>query len=113
MEHRWGQRIDVDVNVQLKTKGGLAGYGRVCNVSVSGAFVRTTVPVPVLSRVQVVIPAGKQDPRVIAAYDGQVIRRTDEGLAIEWRIVSPEILRTMAALSPATKARTAEAAAYG
>jgi PilZ domain len=89
MEHRWGNRHDTNKSVRLRTAGGAAAQGRVLNVSVSGAFVSTHLPAPVLSHIQVSFEVGHWDGEP-ATIDAQVIRRTAQGLALEWTEFAPE-----------------------
>ena len=55
MEHRWGVRHAVSCPVHLRTRGGLRAPGRLCSVSISGGFVVTPLPVPLLSYVEVLL----------------------------------------------------------
>ena len=48
MDHRWGQRVAVDLAVQLLCHPRTIAVGRLMNVSVSGAYVRTGL-VPALT----------------------------------------------------------------
>jgi hypothetical protein len=54
------------------------------NVSLSGAFVQTTLKVPVLSRVQLVIAPDLDDSLAGAHIDGLIVRQTEAGLGLEW-----------------------------
>src|SRR5689334_17339545 len=84
MEHRWGERVKLDLPVRLELAGELLAHGRLRNASISGAHVATGSKFPVLASVDVVLltpraPAGRL---VLPAC---VVRRDDEGLGIEWR----------------------------
>jgi hypothetical protein len=76
MEHRWGNRISVDVPVRLRHRGGDAGEGRVVDISQSGAFIRTKVVFGDLARVDV-----QFDGRVVPSY---VTRVASNGVGVEW-----------------------------
>lgn len=95
MEHRWGRRIPVRVPVRLVAESGEPVAGRLENVSVSGAFVRTAQLVPLWARLEVeVLPAGEpgEKPERVA---GHVVRRTPHGIGIEWYELAPHAVRTM------------------
>lgn len=103
MEHRWGKRWEVERAVHLRTRSGVASRGRVCNVSISGAYVVAPLPVRLLSHVQVHFVAEQMSRRVTTAIEGQVVRRTDDGFGLEWCEFAPEAVFALAnaAESPA------------
>jgi hypothetical protein len=89
MEHRWGERLALDLPVRLELAGELLAHGRLRNASISGAFVATDASFPVLASVDVVLhtpraPAGR------LALPGCVVRRDDGALGIEWRDMACE-----------------------
>jgi hypothetical protein len=88
MEHRWGQRRETSRSVYLRTHSGLAAHGLLRNVSVSGAFILTPLPVALFTRLQLFVATegsyGK-DRRSIQPIEGEVVRRTGDGIAIEWK----------------------------
>jgi len=63
--------------------------GRLSNLSVSGAFIRSECPLRLMSRIQVAIEIphlSRHEAPVVAAY---VARKTKEGVGIEWCEFSP------------------------
>jgi|SRR5450756_1435370 len=103
MEHRWGQRRAVDIATQLRTPGGVIAQGRISNVSVSGAFIATKLPLALLSHVNVRLarPASERGARGHA--EAQVVRRESDGIAVEWCELAPAAVR---ALLPASGTHT-------
>jgi hypothetical protein len=83
MEHRWGQRRNISKSVQLRTQGGSVALGRMLNVSLSGAFVQTSLKARPLAQVQLQIISSKR-PRTTTQIDAQIIRLTETGLGLEW-----------------------------
>lgn len=85
MEHRWGQRSDVDLPVRLTCNPyAIRQRAYLLNVSVTGAFVATKLQLPLLANIQVDIelPDPPRDcPLQIGAY---VVRRSAGGLGLEW-----------------------------
>lgn len=84
MEHRWGRRRSADVTVQFMALPGTIGTGRVLNISVTGAFMATTVPLRLFS-ILYVAPGGAwaddRDTECLVAY---VVRRDATGVGLEW-----------------------------
>src|SRR5580658_6981773 len=83
MEHRWGSRIAVDIAVRISARPSTIAVGRILDLSMSGAWIRARLTVPVLSRVIVVIdsaPAPKHEGASLGAY---VTRTTREGFGVE------------------------------
>jgi hypothetical protein len=74
--------VTVSRSVQLRTPRGPIGWGELCDVSLSGAFIQTTVAVTTLAQVQVVF--SKEHPREPLRIDAQVVRRTPVGIGLEW-----------------------------
>lgn len=79
MEHRWGNRFDVEVPAELWTADGLAASGTVRAASLSGALVETDLKPPVLSRLSL-------KPRAGAAgwLEACVVRVDERTIAVEW-----------------------------
>jgi hypothetical protein len=84
MEHRWGERVGVDIPVRITGHPFSVRTGRLSNLSVSGAFIRADVDVRLLSRIVVAIELPqrpKRDAPLIAAF---VARKFKDGIGIEW-----------------------------
>jgi hypothetical protein len=89
MEHRWGQRISVDLAVRIAARPFAVRTGRLVNLSLSGGAVECPADLRLLSRVQlaIVIPHRfAQATPVISAY---VTRRYPGGVGLEWCDFSP------------------------
>ena len=83
MEHRCGTRHPVDLLVYVRSHGGaVSSTGLLRSISVSGGFLYTTLPVQPLSQIslRLVDSAG----RLGEYLEGLVVRRSANGLAIEW-----------------------------
>ena len=101
MEHRWGERIGMDILVKLTAHAFCARHGRLSNLSVSGALVQTDFALRLLSKIQVVIVLPQRircEAPIISAY---VTRSTKAGIGIEWCKFAPDditsLLTTLAA----------------
>jgi hypothetical protein len=84
VEHRWGQRKATHQRVRIVTAGGVSAQGYIANVSLSGAFVTTLLSPPVLSIVQIAFGADQRRSRISGTVAAQVVRKTPEGLGLEW-----------------------------
>jgi hypothetical protein len=84
MEHRWGCREEIDVAVRFLVFPSQIGTGRVLNISVSGAFLETTLPLRrkalVYLQPTVWLPNKGRIKRIV----GSVIRTADTGAGLEW-----------------------------
>jgi hypothetical protein len=99
MEHRWGHRQTAHQPVRLLTVGGVAGYGYILNVSVSGAFVQTPLPARTLSLLHITFVSQNRRFCAIRKASAQVVRKTADGLGLEWCEQMPEIVALVASLS--------------
>jgi hypothetical protein len=81
MEHRWGKREPTDVAVNFVVYG-TTGAGRVLNVSLTGAYLETSIPPRLLSVVylQLARTASATEERIAAT----VVRRDPWGVGLEW-----------------------------
>ncbi len=97
MEHRWGERVGVDLPVRLTANPFSVRHGRLTNMSVSGASIKADFDLRPLSRIQVVIELPHKtrcEAPSIAAY---VARSTKEGIGIEWCEFAPAVISEMLA----------------
>jgi hypothetical protein len=100
MEQRWGERIQVDFPVRLMAHPFAKRDGRLTDLSVSGAYIETSVLIRLKSRLVVTLlasPWARQDAAVLHAY---VARKYRQGVGIEWCEFAPapvgSLLRTVA-----------------
>jgi hypothetical protein len=94
MEHRWGERVPLDLPVRLELAGELLGLGRLRNASISGGCIATDSKLPVLASMEVVlqIPTVSAGRLVLPAC---VVRRDRDGLGVEWRDMACESVVAM------------------
>src|SRR5882757_3259784 len=84
MEHRWGERVQVDFPIRVIAHRFSVREGRLADLSVSGALVKTDFEARLLSRIQVAIdlPLGpKHESPIVEAY---VTRRYKHEFGLEW-----------------------------
>jgi hypothetical protein len=92
MDHRWGNRVPVNIDVRLTCRPEFAGVGRIENVSISGAFVRTELRPPLLSRARIIACLRTARGEERHETSGYVARHAADGIGIEWLELSPAML---------------------
>jgi hypothetical protein len=93
MEHRYGVRYLSAIEVYVRSHSGrVAAPGRLLDVSISGAFVFTSLSIAPLSSIMVEVVSMAAAARRCKPIEAQVIRRTDNGLGIEWKDLTPAAL---------------------
>ena len=84
MDHRWGQRQSTDVTVQVVARSGMTGLARVADVSLTGAYLETSVPLRLHSLVYLQ-PSTQHHTHIngrrVAA---NVVRQDELGVGLEW-----------------------------
>jgi len=88
MEHRWGHRRPLDLAARFSAPT-LGGWGRVRNVSLSGAYIETAARLAVAQHLFIEIKwqrDGKTEWSLLSAW---VVRRDDRGLGVEWTEFAP------------------------
>jgi hypothetical protein len=101
--NRWGRRLPLKYEVELRAVDGEWRAGSLENISLSGGLVRTDLPLRTYTPVTVLIP-GVAEP-----LSGFVVRVEGGAVGIEWEEPAPHVvtyLRTSGA-GDAASARTA------
>ena len=83
MEHRWGQRMPCRARVQISGGPGLSGAGRVRDISSSGAFIETSLDLPLYGRVKLVVLGNESATRAVE-LGASVMRVARDGVGVEW-----------------------------
>jgi PilZ domain len=100
MEHRWGQRFAVDIEVRVGSRPYAVRTGRLMDLSMSGASIKIGMDLRVLSRVQVALLMPGRFPHATPVISAYVARRHRDGVAVEWCDFAPqavvELLRSSA-----------------
>jgi hypothetical protein len=97
MEHRWGQRFSVDIPVRIILSRGVVVWGRLRDLSVTGAFLECIHPLPVSALVSV---ESRQSPLTVGAA-ASVVRAEAGGAGLEWCEPWEGISGLLSALQPA------------
>jgi PilZ domain len=94
LEHRWGERIRVNIPVRVSTAALVRVDGCVKNLSLSGAFMACDYELRLhaLIEVHIELPSTVGRTGVVEAY---VSRKLDEGIGIEWCEFAPRIVKDL------------------
>jgi len=84
MEHRCGQRTPVNLLVRWTGLADVIGMGRLRNVSASGAFLQTSLELPLLSTVRIELIGRTRHASSYLAGRAYVVRKEAGGVGIEW-----------------------------
>ena len=104
-EHRWGDRVPVDIAVQLIGSSRAFGKGRLKDLSISGALVETDFTAPVLANVTLMILDTQRSPRRPRAIHAYVVRQCDGTIGIGWWDLAPPTIKRLLAISKAMTPR--------
>ena len=84
MDHRWGQRQATDVTVNLVAGSGMSQIARIVNVSLTGAYLETSVPLRLHSLVYLQ-PSTQHHAQMNAnRIAANVVRQDELGVGLEW-----------------------------
>jgi PilZ domain-containing protein len=96
MDHRWGVRRQVSLPVRLRAMGEISGWGRMRDASLSGAYIETAANPP--TRMLVELDWIHDCRHVRCVLPAYIIRRDDDGLAVEWCEFAPSPFSALLAL---------------
>jgi hypothetical protein len=93
-EHRWGERIAVNLPIQITTSAARAQGAWLQNVSLSGALLKAGSEMRLHTVVEITIelPAPAQRKAVVEAY---VSRKREELVGVEWCQFAPSIVKEL------------------
>jgi hypothetical protein len=94
LEHRWGERVRVNIPVHISA-AALAGVeGCVKDLSLSGALMKSNCDLRLHTLVEVRIELPLPSPRA-AVVKAHVSRKFKEGVGIEWCEFAPTIVKDL------------------
>jgi hypothetical protein len=65
-------------------RNGGKGFGRIRDVSISGAWIASGLPAQLLSYVQVGFTTMRKDRKTVARIEGLIVRVANHGFGVEW-----------------------------
>ena len=105
MEHRWGERVLVQVTVELSCGTAAPIVGLLDNVSSSGAFVRTAGRRLPRGPVEVALVRTGTGRDSFARLPAYIVRESELGVGIEWCVFAPRAVRELMGRGGSTAAR--------
>ena len=93
-EGRWGDRVRVNIPVQVSVNAVTNADGCMKNLSLSGALVKADVDLGLHALVRVSIKMSPPSRRV-AAITAYVSRKDKEGVGIEWCEFAPSVVKDL------------------
>ena len=111
MEHRWGHRIAVDLPIRLASADASAWRtGRLTNVSITGALIRSDFAFRLLSLVSVVIESRTVKNPESKRIAGYVARIDHHGMGVEWAEMAAPAVVDLVRIFSGQRARSIETA---
>jgi hypothetical protein len=95
MDHRWGERITVDLTVKIAARPFAVRAGRLRDLSVSGGAIQVSADIRLLTRVQVAIPVPNRFLDPIPVVSGYVTRKFGDCIGVEWSDFAPDAVREL------------------
>jgi hypothetical protein len=95
MEHRCGLRRVLKAPVILRTRSGLSAEGQVCDISASGALIRSPLPLSLHATVFLQFASARSAKRQRSSVMAEVVRQVEDGFAVEWTEFSPPAVREL------------------
>jgi hypothetical protein len=91
-ESRWGDRVRVNIPVQVSVNALWGADGWMKNLSLSGALVKADVDLGLHTLVKVSINIPSHRAAAVTAY---VSRKAGEGVGIEWCEFAPSVVKDL------------------
>ncbi len=94
LEHRWGERFQLDLPVQLAVNAVSGIDARLKNLSLSGALIEADYALRIHTVIEIKLPTPPSD-RTAPNIKAYVIRKFNEDVGIEWRDFAPHAIKEL------------------
>jgi hypothetical protein len=94
MEHRWGERVRVNIPVQMSALALARVDGCMKNLSLSGALMEADCELRLHSLIEIHIELPLPSP-CVALLKAHVSRMIKEGVGIEWCEFAPSVVKDL------------------
>ena len=91
---RWGQRISVDIPVQVAAEASPATHGHLKNISLSGALMEADHELRLHAYIEVVIKLPETRRSAIRVM-ARVMRKSKEAVGVEWCEFAPRTVKDL------------------
>lgn len=95
MELRLGTRVTISLPVRITRTRTAGAFGRMLNVSLSGAYIETSAPLSLLARLDVVCEAVCTERADCPGVPAYVTRVGRNGVGVEWFEFAPATIRQL------------------
>jgi hypothetical protein len=82
---RFGHRVPLERPAELAVEGRAPIPGILRNASISGAFLETTIEVPLHAHVVITVPIAGPQGTAVRSLNACVVRLDASGVGVEWR----------------------------
>jgi hypothetical protein len=97
-EHRWGERVRVELPVQVLSAGCAPLNGSLKNLSLSGALLRSSQELPMYALIDVRIDLPSSAEACVVR--GRVSRKPANGIGVEWCEFAPSAVKELLRIHP-------------
>ena len=94
LEHRWGERVRVNIPVRVSADHLSGIVGLIKNISLSGAFMKSDCDLRLHALIEVRIELPPPASRA-AVVEAHISRKLNEGVGIEWCEFAPNIVKEL------------------
>lgn len=94
LEHRWGERFQVNIPVHVSTADLTKVVGCMKNLSLSGALMKSDCELRLHTLIEVCIELPPPSPRA-AVVNAHVSRKLREEVGIEWCEFAPTVVKDL------------------
>lgn len=94
LEHRWGNRVCVNIPVRVSTAALASVAGSVKNLSLSGAFMKSDCELRLHALIEVRIELSRP-ASCTTVVKAHVSRKLGEGVGIEWCEFAPSVIKEL------------------
>jgi hypothetical protein len=94
LEHRWGERVRVNIPVRVEVAASSEADGCMKNLSLSGALMESDCDLSLYSLIEVTIALPPPASRT-AVVKALVSRKFKEGFGLEWHEFAPSIIKDL------------------
>jgi hypothetical protein len=92
--HRWGQRIEVDIPVQVAAHGSPVIHGHLKNLSLSGAFIEADHELRLHAYIEVSIMLPETECSAMRVM-ARVTRELEGAIGLEWCEFAPSAIKDL------------------
>jgi len=94
LEHRWGERIKVNIPVRMQGATSPDAVGCVQNLSLSGALMKSDTALRLHTLIEIIVEMPPPSTRT-AVIKALVSRKSEDGVGLEWYEFAPNIIRDL------------------